>query len=194
MIRKKHSKKRFQNRAFVKANHQIKYPEVRVLTEYGDMVGVMPTREALIKAQQAEKDLVLVTENAKPPVVKIIDLAKFKYQQQQKKAEGRKKAKKQDLKEIRLSLFIGEGDFETRLRKIKKFLEKGDKVRINVEFRRGRQLTKKEFGYEMLDTIFKETEEIADIEIPPKMMGHKLMAQIMPKKKIKKQDEIKEEQ
>lgn len=179
----KRKNRNFSKKEFVKANRNIKFLQVRVLTEHGEMLGIMPTREAQQKAFDQEKDLVLVTENAEPPIVKIIDLAKYKYQQQQKKAESRKKARKQDLKEIRFTPFIGEADFETRLRKITKFLEKGDKVRLTVEFRRGRQMTKKEFGFETFDRVFSATNEIADIEIQPKMVGPKLMAQLSPKKK-----------
>ncbi|NCN87596.1 MAG: translation initiation factor IF-3, partial [Candidatus Pacebacteria bacterium] len=148
-------------------------------TEYGDMLGVMPTSEALDKARIAEKDLVLVTEGAKPPVVKIIDLAKHKYQLQQKKAEGRKKAKNQDIKEVRFTPFMGEGDFVARLNKVKKFLEKGDKVRLSLQFR-GRAITKKEFGFDLFNRVFEETSEIGSTEIAPKMMGKKLIAQLMP--------------
>ncbi len=184
MIRKKRQYNRPQPK-FFKANHHIKYPEVRVLTEYGEMVGIMNTRDALQKAREQEKDLVIVTEKAEPPIAKIIDLAKHKYQLQQKKAEGKKKARKQDLKEIRFTPFIGEADFETRLRKITKFLEKGDKVRITVDFKKGRQITKQEFGYEMFDRVFEHVSEIAEVEIQPKMIGKKLMAQVMPKKKAK---------
>jgi translation initiation factor IF-3 len=143
------------------------------------MLGVMPTSEALEKAQIAEKDLVLVTEGAKPPVVKIIDLAKYKYQLQQKKAEGRKKAKNQDIKEVRFTPFMGEGDFIARLNKVKKFLEKGDKVRLSLQFR-GRAITKKEFGFDLFNRVFEQTTEIGSTEIAPKMMGKKLIAQLMP--------------
>lgn len=186
MIRKKGNKNRKQqNRGkFITANQYIRFPEVRVLTEHGEMLGVMPTNEALNKARLAEKDLVLVTENAKPPVVKIIDIAKHKYQLQQKKAEGRKKAKTQEIKEVRFTPFMGEGDFIARLNKVKKFLEKGDKVRLSLQFR-GRAITKKEFGYDLYNRVFEETAEIGTTEIEPKMMGKKLVAQIMPVKKKK---------
>lgn len=180
MIRKSKNKNSRQSSSrFITANHHIRYPEVRVLTEYGDMLGVMPTSEALEKAQIAEKDLVLVTEGAKPPVVKIIDLAKYKYQLQQKKAEGRKKAKNQDIKEVRFTPFMGEGDFIARLNKVKKFLEKGDKVRLSLQFR-GRAITKKEFGFDLFNRVFEQTTEIGSTEIAPKMMGKKLIAQLMP--------------
>lgn len=167
---------------FVVANHHIRFPEVRVLTEFGEMIGVMSSSEALEKAHQAEKDLVLVTSTAQPPIVKIIDLAKYKYQLQQKKAEGRKKAKTQDIKEVRLTPFMGEGDFNARLNKVIQFLEKGDKVRLSLQFK-GRAITKKEFGFDLFTKVFEATQEIATKEIEPKMMGNKLVAQLMPSKK-----------
>jgi translation initiation factor IF-3 len=182
VIRRKRHKKKFIRREFVETNHHIRFPEVRVLTEHGEMVGLMPTGEALEKARLQEKDLVLVTKNANPPIVKIIDLAKYRYQLQQKKAEGRKKAKTQDLKEVRFTPFMGEGDFQSRLNKVKKFLEKGDKVRLSLQFK-GRAITKKQFGFEMFDKIFEQTAEIGQAEIKSKMVGKKLIAQLMPVKK-----------
>ena len=160
----------------------IQVPELRVLTEMGEMVGVMPTREALQRARDEGKDLVLVTETAKPPIAKIINLAKYRYQMQQKRAEGRKKSKAQEIKEVRFTPFIGEGDFQTRLKRIVEFLKKGDKVRLTLEFR-GRTITKQEFGREHFDRVIAETAEIATVEIAPKMLGKKLLAQLMPSKK-----------
>jgi translation initiation factor IF-3 len=181
MIRKKPFQ-RPQQQFRVTANHNIRVPELRVLTDIGEMIGVMSTQEALEKARIAGKDLVMVTETAQPPIAKIIDLAKYRYQLQQKQAEGRKKSKAQDIKEIRFSPFIGEGDFQTRLKKIVEFLKKGDKVRMTLEFR-GRAITKQEFGREHFDRVFAETAELATVEIQPKMLGKKMMAQLMPIKK-----------
>ena len=112
-----------------------------MLTEQREMLGIMTKAEALEKAREVDKDLVLVNEKAQPPIVKIIDLAKYKYQEQQREAKNRKTAKSQDLKEVRFSPFMGEGDL-ARLNKVKKFLEKGDKVRLSLMFK-GRAITKK---------------------------------------------------
>jgi translation initiation factor IF-3 len=183
MIRKKPFQ-RPQQQFRVTANHMIRVPELRVLTEHGEMIGVLSTPAAMEQARNAGKDLVLVTESAKPPIAKIIDIAKYRYQLQQKMAEGRKKSKAQDIKEIRLTPFIGEGDFQTRLKRVLEFLKKGDKVRLTLEFK-GRAITKQEFGREHFDRIFAETAEIATIEIHPKMLGKKMMAQLMPTKKQK---------
>ena len=192
MIRKRIVKK--QPKVFVKANHHIRVPQVRVLSEHGEMLGVMSTQEALSRAQAAERDLVMVTEKAQPPIVKIIELAKFKYQLQQKEAEGRKRARAQKTKEIVFTPFIGEADFQTRLKRIHEFLSKGDKVRLTVDFKSGRQVTKKEFGFETLHRVFEATAEEATIEIQPQVMGKKIMAQIMPTKKITQKPKVTENQ
>lgn len=163
------------------ANERIRYPEVRVISETGEQLGIMTTAEAQAKARAVEKDLVLITERAKPPVVKIIELAKFKYQYQQRESENRKKAKKQDIKEVRFTPFMGEGDFESRLKKVVTFLNKGDKVRLSLQFK-GRAILKKEFGYDMFARVIQATEDIGKVEIEPKLMGKKLIAQLIPSK------------
>lgn len=180
-MRRKISKKR-QIQIRVKVNSQIRYPQVRVLSDTGEMLGMMDSRDAYFKAQETGKDLVLVTEKTQPPVVKIINLAKYKYQMKQKLSQGRKSAKTQELKEIRLKPFMAVNDFNSRLKKIIAFLEKGHKVRLQLQFK-GRQITKKEFGFEMMQKAIDATSEIAEVEIPVKVMGMKMMAQLMPSKK-----------
>lgn len=185
MIRKIKNKQQID--FFIKANHNIRVPEVRVLTDKGEMVGVMSTRDAIEKARLEEKDLVLVTEGANPPIAKIIELSKYKYQLKQKKAEGRKNAKTQELKEVRFTQFMAEQDFETRYKNVERFIKKGSKVKVTLQFGRGRAITKKEFGFEILEKIFDRSKEIAEVEIAPKAIGRKLMAQLMPiNKKNKK--------
>lgn len=175
-------KSNYSRKNRIAVNEYIRATEVRVLTEQREMLGIMTKEEALAKARAAEKDLVLINEKAQPPIVKIIDLAKYKYQEQQREAKNRKTAKSQDLKEVRFSPFMGEGDFIARLNKVKKFLEKGDKVRLSLMFK-GRAITKKEFGYEVFTRVISETADIASVEVEPKMLGKKLMAQLMPSKK-----------
>lgn len=179
MIKKTYNKRGYKEQYTI--NDRIRYPEVRVISEKGDALGVMTTGEALAKARSVDKDLILITEQAKPPVVKIIELAKYKYQQQQRDSENRKKAKKQDLKEVRFTPFMGDGDFESRLKKVTTFLQKGDKVRLSLQFK-GRAILKKEFGYDMFARIIEATKEIGKVEIEPKLMGKKLIAQLTPNK------------
>ena len=183
MIQNRNTRGR-RTKNFIKANHHIRFPQVRVLTERGETIGVMTASEAMEKAREADKDLVLITEQAQPPVVKIIELSKHKYQLQQKQAEDRKHAKTQELKEVRFSPFMAEGDFEARLKKVIKFLKRGDKVRLDLLFK-GRAITKKEFGFELFNKIFERTTEIATVEIKPKLMGRKLVAQLSPTNKKK---------
>jgi len=167
---------------FIQANHHIRFPQVRVLAERGESLGIMSSQEALEKAREVEKDLVVVTEKADPPVVKIIELSKYKYQLQQKQADQRKSAKVQELKEVRFSPFIGEGDFETRLRKVTGFLEKGHKVRLSLMFK-GRTIANKDQGFEVFNRVIERTQTISKVEIEAKLLGKKLIAQLSPDKK-----------
>ena len=183
MIRKRPVKQK-QTQVWVTANHQIRVPEVRVLSEQGEMIGVMSTRDALDKAREVEKDLILVNDKAQPPIAKIMDISKYKYQQQQKDAESRKKAKSQDTKEVRFTPFMGEGDYQSRLNKVIDFLKDGDKVKLSLQFK-GRLITKKEFGYGMFKRVIEATQEISSVEIEPKLLGNKLLAQLQPVSKKK---------
>lgn len=162
------------------ANRSIRHSQVRAIDEHGEQVGIMPTKEAIQKANQEDKDLVLITAQAKPPVAKIIELSKYKYRLQQKKAEQRKSARQQEIKGVRLTPFIEEADFQTRLRQVKRFLKAGDKVRVEVDFRRGRQRHKKEFGFENFERIVEATKDMAELEIKPKSVGTKIIMQLRP--------------
>lgn len=178
MIRKKYNKNRSEQ-IYVKANHQIRFPKVYVLSEYGESLGEMSSSEALSKAMELESDLVLVTEKANPPVVKIIELSKYKYQLKKKTADTRKKSKTLELKELRFTPFMGEADFEARNRKVRDFLEKGNKVKLTLTFK-GRQIVRKDLGFEVINRIFKENEDLGKVGLEPKLLGKKLQAQIDP--------------
>lgn len=167
---------------FVVANSRIRASQVRVIDEQSGLVGVMDTNEAIKLAYAQEKDLVLINDQQSPPIAKIIELNKYKYQQQQKESASRKKAKAQEIKEVRFTPFMSDGDFQSRLKKVIDFLEDGDKVRLSLLYK-GRQITKKEFGEEIFARVFAATSDIATLEIEPKMLGKKLIAQLMPKKK-----------
>lgn len=171
---------RYKNR--IAANQFIRASQLRVISETGEQLGILSREEALEKAETAGKDLVLITANADPPIAKIIDLAKYKYQMQQKQSASRKKSGAQDIKEVRFTPFMGEGDFQARLNKVVQFLKKGDKVRLSLQFK-GRAITKQEFGHNIFGKIIDATSEIATVEVEPKLMGKKLMAQLMPAKK-----------
>lgn len=155
---------------------------MRVVGEKGEQVGVFTKDEALRRAQELGVDLVLVAPMAKPPVAKIIDFAKFKYQQQQKESGSRKKAKSVEIKEVRFTPFIAEGDYQTRIKKAKEFLQDGNKVRLSVKFV-GRQITRKEFGEKLLERTIGDLAELSEVERQPNLQGKVLFAQVQPKRK-----------
>lgn len=171
------NKFKFNNRI----NHQIRYPEVRVLGEDNKQIGVMSSQEAFAHAQELGLDLVEIAPQALPPVVKIIELGKFKYEQEKKERAQKKNAKAGELKEVRFSPFIGDHDFDTRLERIKEFLEESSKVRIVVVFK-GRQLGSKQFGYEIIGRVLKELEGKVQQDAEPKFLGKHLMTVISPVK------------
>lgn len=172
---------RYRKRDYIVANHRIRFPKVRVLNDQGKMIGIMSSREAMDIARKEEKDLVLITKEAKPPVTKIIELSKYKYQQQQKKAKARKKSRAQEIKEVRFKMFMGDNDVNVRKKRVKEFLKEGNKVRMSLEFR-GRQISKKDFAYELFAEVINEAleEELGKLEIQPKINGRKLIAQLTP--------------
>ena len=168
-------------RKFYQVNQYIRAEQVRVVDEQAAQIGVMDKLEAVKLAESQGKDVVLVAPNAKPPVVKIIEFAKFKYQEQQKEASSKKSAKNVDLKEIRLTPFIAGGDFASRMKKARDFLETGNKVRISVKFT-GRQITHKEFGDRIMKDAIDDLWDISTIEREPQFQGKVLVAQLQPKK------------
>jgi translation initiation factor IF-3 len=189
VLRKK--TKRYQPiKLFIQANHMIRFPQVRVLSERGEFVGVMSTTEAMTLARAEEKDLVLVTDKAELPITKIIELSKYKYQLQQKQAEGRKKARSQDTKETRLTPFIGENDLNGKINKIIGFLQKGHKAKLTMIFK-GRQMANKDKGYEVVNKVLAALAEYGEVEIQPKLIGNKIQTQLIPAvKKSKKPTEV----
>ncbi|HET7656750.1 MAG TPA: translation initiation factor IF-3 [Bacillales bacterium] len=160
-------------------NEGIRAREVRLVGPDGEQIGIKPKKEALEMAQNANLDLVLVAAKAKPPVCRIMDYGKYRFEQQKKEKEARKNQKTITIKEIRLSPNIEEHDFNTKLRNARKFLEKGDKVKANIRFR-GRMITHSEIGREVLLRIAKACEDIADIEHKPKMDGRSMFLIMSP--------------
>ncbi|MFD1431971.1 translation initiation factor IF-3 [Lacticaseibacillus yichunensis] len=161
-------------------NDGIRSREVRLISSTGEQLGVKDTREALQLAQDANLDLVLVSPTAKPPVARIMDYGKFRFELQKKQREARKKQKTISIKEIRLSPTIGEADFNTRLKNATKFLEKGDKVKVSVRFR-GRAITHKDLGQKVLEQMATAVKDIANVEARPKMDGRSMFMMLAPK-------------
>ena len=164
-------------------NDQIKCPQVLVIGPNGEQVGVKPIGDALTLASYAALDLVLISPNANPPVCKVMDYNKFRYEKQKKAKEAMKKqrANMSELKEYRLSPVIDVGDFETKLRNATKYLEKGDRIKLSVRFK-GRQMAHTELGKEVLDRFAERVNEIADVEQKPKLEGRQMTMLLVPKK------------
>ena len=167
-------------------NDQIRAREVRLINEDGEQVGVVTKAEALRQANVASLDLVLISPNAKPPVARIMDYGKYRFEQQKKVKESRKKSKTVSVKEIRLSPTIEGNDFNTKLKHARKFLTKEEaKVRVSIRFR-GRAITHKELGREVLEKMAEATSDIATVISKPKMEGRSMFLMLAPKSDKKK--------
>ena len=151
-----------------------------MISQTGEQLGVKSTRDALAIAEDANLDVVLVSPNAKPPVARIMDYGKFRFELQKKERDARKKQKTVTIKEIRLSPTIGEADFNTRLKNATKFLNKGDKVKVSVRFR-GRAITHKDLGRKVLEQMADAVNDIAAVETHPKMDGRSMFLMLAPR-------------
>jgi translation initiation factor IF-3 len=167
------------NRKYYQVNHYIKVPELRVIGLDGSQLGVMKTSEALARAQEDGVDLVVVTEKAVPPVAKIIDFQKFKYQQNKKEKAGAVKQKASDTKEVRFTPFIAQNDFDIRIEKSKEFLAGGYRVKVVVKFT-GRQMARREFGVQLVNRAVTALSEVAKIDQEPKWQGKMYFVQLKP--------------
>jgi translation initiation factor IF-3 len=161
-------------------NDGIRARELRLIDQNGEQLGVKTKAEALSIAERANLDVVLVAPNAKPPVARIMDYGKYRFEQQKKEREARKKQKVINVKEVRLSPTIDVNDFNTKLRNARKFLEKGDKVKASIRFK-GRAITHKEIGQRVLDRLADETTDIATVEQKAKMDGRSMFLVLAPK-------------
>ncbi|EUJ32326.1 translation initiation factor IF-3 [Listeria cornellensis FSL F6-0969] len=160
-------------------NDGIRARELRLIDQDGEQLGVKTKAEALEIAEKANLDVVLVAATAKPPVARIMDYGKFRFEQQKKDKEARKNQKIIVMKEVRLSPTIDEHDFDTKLRNARKFLEKGDKVKCSIRFK-GRAITHKEIGQRVLDRFAKECADLCTIEQRPKMDGRSMFLVLAP--------------
>ena len=161
-------------------NDGIRARELRLIDQNGEQLGVKSKAEALQIAERANLDVVLVAPNAKPPVARIMDYGKYRFEHQKKDREARKKQKVINIKEVRLSPTIDVNDFNTKLRNARKFLEKGDKVKASIRFK-GRAITHKEIGQKVLDRLAEETADLASVEQKPKMDGRSMFLVLSPK-------------
>lgn len=165
---------------FTRINDNIRVPQVRVVDQDGEQLGVLDTRVALQKAFDAELDLVEVAPNATPPVCRIMDFGKYRYEKNKKMKEGKKKQHLVTVKEVRMRPKTDSHDLETKLKAARKFLEQKNKVKFTVNFR-GRELAYKEMGYNLLNQVVEELQDLGDPEGTSKMEGRRMILIVNPK-------------
>jgi translation initiation factor IF-3 len=161
-------------------NEEIRAREVRLVSETGEQLGIVPLREALRIAAERNLDLVEVAAQAQPPVCKIMDFGRFKYEQQKREREARKKQKLVNIKEVKLRPRIEEHDFEVKAKNAERFLKEGDKVKATIMFR-GREIVHPDLGKEVLDRLAKYVEHVAVVERPAKVEGRNMTMVLTPK-------------
>ena len=163
-------------------NGEVNAREVRLIGVDGEVVGIMSGREALKMAEEADTDLVEISPNATPPVCRLMDYGKFKYQEQKKAAEARAKQKIIQVKEIKLRPGTDENDYQVKMRNIKRFIEDGDKVKVTLRFR-GREMAHQEIGMRQLERIREELAEMVQVESMPKLEGRQMVMMLAPARK-----------
>ncbi|CAF4692995.1 unnamed protein product, partial [Rotaria sp. Silwood2] len=164
---------------FPKANREIRSSQVRLVDENGEMLGIFSIKDALERAEKANLDLVEISPNAEPPVCKILDFGKYKYENKKRIHDAKKKQKAVVLKEMKFKPNISQGDFEIKLRKIKDFLKEGDKVKISLWFK-GREIIHTDIGMKLFARITLDLEGIAKIDSAPKMEGKQITMLVSP--------------
>lgn len=161
-------------------NGEIRASTVRLIGEDGEMIGVIGVREALEMAEEVGLDLIEISPNADPPVCKIGDLGKFKYEQQKKAHDARRKQKVIEVKEIKMRPGIDDHDYEVKMRAMKRFLEEGDKVKVTLRFR-GREMVHQDLGASVLARVRTEVDALAKVEQMPRMEGRQMIMVLMPR-------------
>ena len=162
-----------------KSNNRINSPEVQVIASNGENLGILNTNEAIAMAKEEGLDLIEIAPNAKPPVCKIIDMGKYKYDIQKKANKAKKKQKKIELKEIKLRPVTEIHDYNFKIKNAQKFLEKGDKVKFTVKFK-GREMQHTHLGNELMDRIINDTAALGKVEVHPKFEGRQIIMIIHP--------------
>ncbi len=162
-----------------RANHRINSPEVQVIASSGENLGVLNTNEAITMAKEEGLDLIEIAPNAKPPVCKIIDMGKFKYDAQKKANKAKKRQKKIELKEIKLRPVTETHDYNFKLKNAQKFLSKGDKVKFTIRFK-GRELQHSNLGHDLMNKILEDIKLVGKIEMNPKFEGKQMIMVIQP--------------
>lgn len=168
------------NREGPRVNEEIRIPQVRLIDQDGEMQGVMSARDALMRAYQVGLDLVEISPNADPPVCKLLDFGKFKYEQQKKKNEAKKKQKVIEIKEIKVRPNIDENDYQVKMRAMKSFIEEGDKVKVTLRFR-GREMAHQDIGVRVLERIRQEMDATSKVEQMPRLENRQMVMVLSPR-------------
>ena len=163
-----------------RVNEEIRVPQVRLIDQDGEMMGVMSARDAMLRAYAVGLDLVEISPNADPPVCKILDFGKYKYEEQKRKNEARKKQKVIEIKEIKLRPGIDDHDYDVKMRSMKSFIDEGDKVKVTMRFR-GRELAHQELGMNVLMRVKDDLDPVAKVEQYPRMEGRQMTMVMSPK-------------
>ena len=163
-----------------RVNEEIRIPQVRLIDQDGEMQGVLTVREAMQRAFAVGLDLVEISPNADPPVCKILDFGKFKYEQQKKKNEAKKKQKVIEIKEIKVRPNIDENDYQVKMRAMKSFIDEGDKVKVTLRFR-GREMAHQDIGVRVLERIRAEMDTTSKVEQMPRLENRQMVMVLSPK-------------
>ena len=163
-----------------RVNEEIRVPQVRLIDQEGEMMGVMTARDAMFKAYAVGLDLVEISPNAEPPVCKILDYGKFKYEQQKKRNEAKKKQKVIEIKEIKVRPNIDENDYQVKMRAMKSFIEEGDKVKVTLRFR-GREMAHQDIGIRVLERIRAEMDLTTKVEQMPRLENRQMVMVLSPR-------------
>src|SRR6266851_4857414 len=161
-------------------NEEIRVREVQLIDQSGQNLGRTEIESALEKAREAGLDLVEIAPNSSPPVCKILDYGKYKYQAQKKAAEARKKQKVVEVKEIKLRPMIDDHDYDVKMRSMQRFFEEGDKVKVTLRFR-GREMAHQELGYQLLNRVKGDTSKVAKVEQEPRFEGRQVVMVLAPR-------------
>ena len=164
----------------VRLNNRIRVPEIRVVDDDGAQLGIMPTSQALGIAQRKGLDLVEVASQARPPVCRIVDYGKFRFEQEKRDKQQRKHQSATRVKEVQLHPSISDNDYGTKLRHMREFIEDGHRVKVNLFFR-GRENAHHEFGFQLMQRLIADIQDLAVIEQPPRLMGRNLGVMLCPK-------------
>ncbi|MGF1479852.1 MAG: translation initiation factor IF-3 [Cyanophyceae cyanobacterium] len=173
--------RRRSNRDIPQINKNIRFPEIRVIDTDGAQLGILTPQEALRVAEEKELDLVLVSESAKPPVCRIMDYGKYKFEQEKRAREAKKKQHTADVKEVKMRYKIGDNDYNVRVNQAQRFLKSGDKVKATVSFR-GREIQHINLAEELLRRMATDLQDFAEVQQAPKREGRNMMMMLSPKK------------